>query len=361
MWRESRLAARLAVALAFVATVACAEDELDRSGGPYVPTPQIVVDQMLRFANVGADDYVMDLGSGDGVIVLTAAERYRALERELARIRETLSEADVLAARAEEIRRAADAIIAGLAERELPLAADLAVYEARVAERAAARPSERVSEAEREEARAASAVVAARGVLQAAIARTATLRGRSEAAAAAEDRLSELRASLAATARETAAASVLVRAWRDLRVSVLETAVIPSVEQTANEILRRFPYGLSIALATSRATAAGERETLDVTVLGGRAPLYEGASGGQRTAIDVALHVAIALVVSRRATTRLRYLFADEPEGLDDAGRAAFATVARWAAEELGLTVVVASHAADLVDALGGRRYEVPS
>lgn len=78
MWRESRLAARLAVALAFVATVACAEDELDRSGGPYVPTPQIVVDQMLRFANVGADDYVMDLGSGDGVIVLTAAERYRA-------------------------------------------------------------------------------------------------------------------------------------------------------------------------------------------------------------------------------------------------------------------------------------------
>jgi len=52
--------------------------EPDRSGGPYVPTPQVVVDQMLRFANVGADDFVMDLGSGDGVIVLTAAQRHKA-------------------------------------------------------------------------------------------------------------------------------------------------------------------------------------------------------------------------------------------------------------------------------------------
>lgn len=52
--------------------------EPDRTGGPYVPTPQVVVDQMLRFASVGANDYVMDLGSGDGVIVLTAASRLKA-------------------------------------------------------------------------------------------------------------------------------------------------------------------------------------------------------------------------------------------------------------------------------------------
>ncbi len=49
-----------------------------KSGGPYVPTPQVVVDQMLRMANVGAGDYVIDLGSGDGVIVLTAATQYKA-------------------------------------------------------------------------------------------------------------------------------------------------------------------------------------------------------------------------------------------------------------------------------------------
>jgi hypothetical protein len=33
---------------------------------------------MLRMANVRESDYVIDLGSGDGVIVLTAAQRYKA-------------------------------------------------------------------------------------------------------------------------------------------------------------------------------------------------------------------------------------------------------------------------------------------
>lgn len=51
---------------------------VERSGGPYVPTPQVVVEQMLRMAKVGPDDFVVDLGSGDGVIVLTAAKEYKA-------------------------------------------------------------------------------------------------------------------------------------------------------------------------------------------------------------------------------------------------------------------------------------------
>jgi hypothetical protein len=44
----------------------------------YVPTPQITVDEMLRMAKVGPADYVIDLGSGDGRIVITAAKRYGA-------------------------------------------------------------------------------------------------------------------------------------------------------------------------------------------------------------------------------------------------------------------------------------------
>jgi hypothetical protein len=56
---------------------ACAASEV-RSGGPYVPTPQPVVEKMLVLARVGPDDFIMDLGSGDGRIVLTAAARYRA-------------------------------------------------------------------------------------------------------------------------------------------------------------------------------------------------------------------------------------------------------------------------------------------
>lgn len=45
---------------------------------PYVPTPQAVVDRMLDMAKVTAQDYLIDLGSGDGRIVVTAAKKFGA-------------------------------------------------------------------------------------------------------------------------------------------------------------------------------------------------------------------------------------------------------------------------------------------
>lgn len=44
---------------------------------PYVPTPQQVVDKMLELARPRSSDFLMDLGSGDGRIVITAARKYR--------------------------------------------------------------------------------------------------------------------------------------------------------------------------------------------------------------------------------------------------------------------------------------------
>jgi SAM-dependent methyltransferase len=44
----------------------------------YVPTPQSAVDAMLELARVTASDVVYDLGSGDGRIPITAAQRYGA-------------------------------------------------------------------------------------------------------------------------------------------------------------------------------------------------------------------------------------------------------------------------------------------
>ena len=41
----------------------------------WVPTPQVLVDKMLDMAKVTANDYVIDLGSGDGRTVITAAKR----------------------------------------------------------------------------------------------------------------------------------------------------------------------------------------------------------------------------------------------------------------------------------------------
>ena len=45
---------------------------------PYVPTPQEVVDRMLALANVKKNDFVVDLGCGDGRIVVSAAKQYGA-------------------------------------------------------------------------------------------------------------------------------------------------------------------------------------------------------------------------------------------------------------------------------------------
>jgi len=44
----------------------------------YVPTPQIVVEEMLRMAKVGPSDFVIDLGSGDGRMVITAVKKFGA-------------------------------------------------------------------------------------------------------------------------------------------------------------------------------------------------------------------------------------------------------------------------------------------
>jgi len=50
-----------------------AQDKPPVDAGPYVPSPQSVVSDMLKLAEVGPQDFVIDLGSGDGRIVRTAA------------------------------------------------------------------------------------------------------------------------------------------------------------------------------------------------------------------------------------------------------------------------------------------------
>jgi hypothetical protein len=68
--KRSALFAALAVASCLSAS---AGEEV-----PYVQTPQNVVEEMLKLAGVRGTDFVMDLGSGDGRIVITAAKKYGA-------------------------------------------------------------------------------------------------------------------------------------------------------------------------------------------------------------------------------------------------------------------------------------------
>ena len=70
----------LAIALLWVGpTAARAQHYTDRDTlAPYYPTPQTVVDQMLSIAQVRPGEMVYDLGCGDGRIVITAAQKYKA-------------------------------------------------------------------------------------------------------------------------------------------------------------------------------------------------------------------------------------------------------------------------------------------
>jgi hypothetical protein len=71
--------------LAFAATAASAQATQTKTFEPqvgqpgkdvvWVPTPQALVDKMLDMAKVTPQDFVMDLGSGDGRTVITAAKR----------------------------------------------------------------------------------------------------------------------------------------------------------------------------------------------------------------------------------------------------------------------------------------------
>jgi hypothetical protein len=87
-------------------TAAAADLQPVKDAGPYVPSPQSVVSDMLRYADVGPSDFLIDLGSGDGRIVLTAAKVFGArgfgveIKDELVRLSNDAAQKEGLADRA---------------------------------------------------------------------------------------------------------------------------------------------------------------------------------------------------------------------------------------------------------------------
>jgi len=74
--RLRRLVRGTALALALAAAGATAQTASPALDVPYVPTPEPVVNAMLKLAQVKRGDVLYDLGSGDGRIVIAAAKRY---------------------------------------------------------------------------------------------------------------------------------------------------------------------------------------------------------------------------------------------------------------------------------------------
>ena len=72
---------RLAITIALLVAVPALAQQGGKLRDPdviYVPTPQDAVEAMLQMANVTAKDVVYDLGSGDGRIPITAAQKFGA-------------------------------------------------------------------------------------------------------------------------------------------------------------------------------------------------------------------------------------------------------------------------------------------
>jgi ribosomal protein L11 methylase PrmA len=73
-----RVALSFFVLALFAAPAMAQDDNCPQKDVIFVPTPQEVVDEMLRVANVTSSDVVYDLGSGDGRIPITAARTHGA-------------------------------------------------------------------------------------------------------------------------------------------------------------------------------------------------------------------------------------------------------------------------------------------
>jgi hypothetical protein len=72
------LRAALSAAFLAAAPAIAADAQPIKNAGPYIPSPEAAVAEMLRYARVGPDDFIIDLGSGDGRIVFTAARLFGA-------------------------------------------------------------------------------------------------------------------------------------------------------------------------------------------------------------------------------------------------------------------------------------------
>lgn len=122
--------ARWLVLLAACAAAAQSEDgahPVETPDAPYVPSPHSIVSRMLELAEVTASDHVIDLGSGDGRIVLTAAKVFGASGLGV-EIREDLVERSRQAARREGVAERVRFVRQDLFETDIAAASLVTVY-----------------------------------------------------------------------------------------------------------------------------------------------------------------------------------------------------------------------------------------
>jgi exonuclease SbcC len=172
----------------------------------------------------------------------------------------------------------------------------------------------------------------------------------------------ELAATLRESERRLQVLKVLAQAFgkQGIPALLIEKAV-PDLEAVANDVLSVLSDGrMSLELRSQRETKAKTlQETLDIIIADehGSRP-YENFSGGEAMRVDLALRIALSVLLASRAGARCELLVLDETAApLDAQGRALFVECLQKVAERFA-TILVITHVEELKD-LFPFRFEV--
>jgi len=184
------------------------------------------------------------------------------------------------------------------------------------------------------------------------------LRGAEQAAKDAE----ELAATLRESVRRLQVLKVLAQAFGKAGIpALLIEKAVPDLEAVANEVLSVLSDGrMSLELRSQRETKAKTlQETLDIIIADehGARP-YENFSGGEAMRVDLALRIALSVLLASRAGARCELLVLDEAAApLDAQGRALFVDCLSKVADRFA-TILCITHVEELKD-LFPFRFEV--
>jgi exonuclease SbcC len=143
--------------------------------------------------------------------------------------------------------------------------------------------------------------------------------------------------------------------------ALLIEQAVPDLEAVANDVLSVLSDGrMSLALRSQRETKAKTiQETLDIVIADERGERpYENFSGGEAMRVDLALRIALSVLLASRAGARCEMLVLDETcAPLDSQGRALFVDCLGRISDRFA-TVLVVTHVDELKE-LFPYRYEV--
>jgi exonuclease SbcC len=143
--------------------------------------------------------------------------------------------------------------------------------------------------------------------------------------------------------------------------ALLIEQAVPDLEAVANDVLSVLSDGrMSLALRSQRETKAKTiQETLDIVIADERGErAYENFSGGEAMRVDLALRIALSVLLASRAGARCEMLVLDETcAPLDAQGRALFVDCLERISDRFA-TVLVVTHVEELKE-LFPYRYEV--